>query len=249
MRRNVSLAILLAVALLLFGAAFYFYSPAAGNNLTRVTVIGDSQTKVAPDSAVITFAVVTQNSQAVNAQQENARKSEAVKKAVEAASADSEIKTSDYSLRPEQDYSHSRMPKIIGYEARNSVKVTINDLNQTGAVIDAATKAGANSVEGVSFVLRENSPARGNALALATRQALIKAESIAQSLGGRIVRVVETIEGGVAPQTQFPNYGYSNATSTNTTSMASFSYVTPVEAGSLNVRSQVLLVVEIEVKK
>lgn len=249
MRRNVSLAVLLAVALLLFAAAFYVYRPTQ-SSLTRVTVLGDSQTKVAPDSAVIIFSVVTQNAQAVNAQQENARKSEAVKKAVEAMAANSEIKTTDYSLQPQQDYSYSRMPKIIGYEARNSVKVTINDLNQTGAVIDAATKAGANSVEGVSFVLRENSPARGDALALATRQAMIKAESIAQSLNGRVVRVVETTEGGIAPQSTGYNQPWSTTTNSNASmSAARNSYVTPVEAGSLTVHSQVLLVVEIEVKK
>ena len=245
MKGNISLTILLTVALVLF--AFALYRPAQ-INLTRVTVIGESQSQVAPDSAVVTFSVVTQNAQAVNAQQENARKSEAVKKALETINADAEIKTSNYNLQPEQDYSSSRMPKIIGYEAKNSVTVIINNLNQTGALIDAATKAGANSVEGISFVLRENSPARGDALALSTRQAMIKAESIAQSLGGKIVRIVETFEGGIAPRP--PMSDYSNSSTSNSMMMeAKRSYITPVEAGSLDVRSQVLLVVEIEVKR
>lgn len=247
MKNNIYKIVLLSLALVLFAAALYIYRPAQ-NNLTRVTVMGESQTRVAPDSAVITFSVITQNSQAINAQQENARKSEAVINAIKttAVNANPEIKTSDYNLQPEQDYSSERMPKIIGYQTRNSVTVTINDLNQTGAVIDAATKAGANSVEGISFVLRDNSPARGDALALATRQAMIKAESIAQSLNGRIVRVVETQENGLQPHPQIPSY-YSSMTS-NTT-MTNRSYTTPTEAGSLNVRSQVVLIVEIEVKK
>ncbi len=246
MKKNVSLTILLAIGLILFAFALYVYRPAQ-NNLTRVTVLGESQSKVAPDSAVVTFSVVTQNAQAVNAQQENARKSEAVKKAVEAINADAEIKTSNYNLQPEQDYNSGRMPKIIGYEAKNSITVSISNLNQTGALIDAATKAGANSVEGISFVLRENSPARGDALALATRQAMIKAESIAQSLRGKIVRLVETSEGGIAPRT--PVSDYSNASMSNSMTVAAKrSYITPVEAGSLDVRSQVLLVVEIEVR-
>ena len=205
MERNVSLTILLTVAFVIFVFALYLYRPAQ-NNLTRVSVIGEAQSKVAPDSAVVTFSVVTQNAQALSAQQENARKSEAVKKALETIIADAEIKTSNYNLQPEQDYSSSRMPKIIGYVAKNSLTVIINNLNQTGALIDAATKAGANSVEGISFVLRENSPARGDALALATGQAMIKAESIAQSLGGKIVRVVETSEGGIAPRQQMSDY-------------------------------------------
>jgi uncharacterized protein YggE len=245
MKNNIYKIVLLSVTLVLFAAALYIYYPKK-DKLTRITVIGDSQTKVAPDSAVVTFSVVTQNAQAVNAQQENARKSEAVKKAIEAINAKAEIKTSDYNLQPEQDYSSSRMPKIIGYEAKNSVTVIVGDLNQTGALIDAATRAGANSVEGIAFVLRESSPAQGDALALATRQAIAKAEAIAQSLDGRIVRVVESIEGGapIVPERD----GYASNSMMNTAPTKAI-YNTPVQAGSLNVRSQVVLVVEVEISR
>lgn len=246
MKNNLQLAILLFVALVMFAVTLFWFRPAP-NNFTRVTVTGEAQTKVAPDSAKITFSVVTQNQQAVTAQQENARKSEAVKTSIEglAANAKPEIKTNNYNLQPQQDYS-GKMPRIIGYEARNSVTVTINDLNAVGAIIDAATKAGANSVEGISFVVREDSPAQGDALGVATRQALAKAESVARSLGGRVVRVVETQEGGINLRPQTPDYYSSAAMNSN---MTSTRYTTPVEAGSLDVRSQVVLIVEIEVKR
>ncbi|HEX9960298.1 MAG TPA: SIMPL domain-containing protein [Pyrinomonadaceae bacterium] len=247
MKNNVVKIVLLSMALVLFAAALYVYRPAK-NNLTRITVVGDSRTKVAPDIAVVTFSVVTQGAQALNAQQENARKSEAVKQAVEAtASADNkiEVKTSEYNLSPEQNYSYGKMPKIVGYEVKNSVTVSVGDLKQVGAVIDAATRAGANSVEGIAFVVREDSPAQGDALALATRQALAKAEAIAQSLHGRIVRVVETHEGG-APVSQSNPYADRQMMNMNT-SVAKPTYTTPVQAGSLDVRSQVVLVVEVEV--
>lgn len=249
MKKNVVIAFLLA-AVLGFAAVSFYFSRNNESKLTRVTVVGDSQTKIAPDTARITFSVVTQNAQALTAQQENARKSEAVKTAVEqiAANFKTEIKTSDYNLNPEQNYNYGKMPKIVGYEVRNTVTISINDLSQVGAVIDAATKAGANSIEGISFVLGEASPAQGDALALATKQAMAKAESIAQSLNGRVVRIVETREGS-APNLQ-PNYlqeeskAYANAANT----MAR-SYSTPVQAGSLEFRSLVVLVVEIEVEK
>lgn len=239
---------LLLVALTLFAVALYVYRPQE-NKLTRITVVGDAQAKIAPDTAVITFSVVTQNSQALTAQQENARKSEAVKTAVEAitANAKPEIKTSDYNLSPQQDYSGDR-PKISGYEVRNTVSISVSDLNQVGAVIDAATKAGANSVEGIAFVLRENSPAQGDALALATRQAMTKAEAIAQSLNGKIVRVVESLEGGAPDIAARDNYANSNMMSMNMT-VAKPVINTPVQAGSLNVRSQVVLVVEVEINR
>ena len=239
---------LLLVAVALFAVALYVYRPHE-NRLTRITVVGDAQAKIAPDTAVITFSVVTQNAQALTAQQDNARKSEAVKTAVEAiANAKPEIKTSEYNLSPQQDYSGDR-PKISGYEVRNTVSVTISDLNQVGAVIDATTKAGANSVEGIQFVLRENSPAQGDALALATRQAMTKAEAIAQSLNGKIVRVVESLEGGATVIPVRDGYGSSNSATMSNMSMARPIINTPVQAGSLNVRSQVVLVVEVEIKR
>ena len=248
MNNNTYKIILLIVGFGLFSVALYSYRPTQ-NKLTRITVVGDAQTKVAPDTAQITFSVITQNSQALNAQQENARKSEAVKTAVEAtvANVKPEIKTSDYNLSPQQDYSKDT-PKISGYEVKNTVTVSISDLAQVGAVIDAATKAGANSVEGIQFVLRENSPAQGDALALATRQAMTKAEAIAQSLDGKIVRVVESIEGGAPVVPESDNYSSSNSMMAMN-APAKPMYNTPVQAGSLNVRSQVVLVVEVEISR
>jgi uncharacterized protein YggE len=243
MKNNVYKLALISVALVLFAVAIFVFRPVS-NKLTRITVLGDSQTRIAPDTAVITFSVVTQNKQALAAQQENARKSEAVKAAVEAVTgnANAEIKTSNYNLSPEQDYSGEKMPSIIGYEVRNTVTVSLAAMDQVGAVIDAATKAGANSVEGIAFVVREDSPAQGDALALATRQAMAKAEAIAGSLGGRIVRVVETNEGGGLSAQPSATPGYYAAAN----AAANSSYSTPIQAGSLDVRSQVLLVVEIE---
>src|SRR5437763_1336187 len=119
---------------------------------TRVMVTGESDSKAAPDTSVIVLSVVTQSKSALDAQQQNARKSDAVIQAVkQAAGANPDVKTSDYSLEPQRDYQGS-MPRILGYEARNTVTVTTPALDNVGAVIDAATQAGANSVESVSFI-------------------------------------------------------------------------------------------------
>lgn len=207
----------------------------------KVTVAGEATSKVEPDAAVLVLSVVTQNAQAVAAQQENARKSNAVTSAIKAtAGANAEIKTSDYSLQPQYDYSDSRLPKIVGYDARNSVIVTMSDLNHVGAVIDAASRAGANSIDNVSFILRQTSPARGQALADATQQAMNKAHSIARALGGRVLRVVEENEGStVAAQSQIYDMT-TRETSSNKTSP------TPITPGQLNIQSNVQLIVEIE---
>src|SRR5260370_10360748 len=148
------------------------------SRLTRVAVAGETNMKAQPDAAVVVLSVITQGTQAFNAQQDNARKSDAVIHALqESAGANPEIKTSDYSLSPQYDQRYNKLPKIIGYEARNSVMVTMRDLAKVGAVINAASRAGANSLEAVSFILRDNSPARGQALPGASRQPMSTAES------------------------------------------------------------------------
>jgi uncharacterized protein YggE len=186
--------------------------------------------------------VVTQNAQAITAQQENARKSAAVANAIKnTAGANAEIKTSDYSLRPQYDYRDNRLPKIVGYDARNSVIVTISDLKNVGAVIDAASSAGANSIDNVSFILRQTSPARGQALADATQQAKNKANSIAQALGGRVLRVVEENENAtVTAERDMENQATLNYDG------ALRREITPITSGQLSIKSNVQLIVEIE---
>lgn len=224
---------------------------------TRLMVTGESDSKASPDTAIVVLSIVTQSTRALDAQQQNARKSDAVMQAVkQAAGSNPDVKTSDYVLEPQRDYGSSGMPRIKGYEARNSLTVTTQALDNVGALIDAATQAGANSVDSVRFVLREGKEARGQALGDASKQAMSKAEAMAQALGGRIVRVVEEREGGFPAPTPPPGMDFYNAQSSgglyaglpNMSASAAYKSEarTPFEAGSLNVRSQVFLVVEVE---
>lgn len=246
MKTNIWKFVLVSIGLCLLAAALYLYRPVS-NNYTRVTVVGESQTDVPPDNALVSFSVITKNAQAVAAQQENARKIEAVMKALQetANGVKQEVKTGDYSLSPEQDYLSNGLTKIVGYEARNTIIVTTDNLNQVGAIIDSATKAGANSVEGISFVLREDSTKRGDALGIATTQAMSKAEAIARSLNGKIVRVVETVEGGSTPTP----IAYANTAMASNSTTTKPMYQTQIQAGSIKIHGQVTLVVEIDARR
>jgi uncharacterized protein len=207
--------------------------------ITKVTVAGEAITRVEPDTAVVSLSVVTQSQQAITAQQENARKSEAVSSAVKAlAGANAEIKTSDYTLQPQYDPRETKLPRIVGYDARNSVIITMSDLKNVGAVIDAASRAGANSIDGISFVLRQTSPARGQALADATEQAMNKARSISGALGGRVLRVLEESESSTVGQASMETYSMMDTESKRRT--------TPIAPGQLSIRSNVQLIVEVE---
>src|SRR5215207_10478870 len=116
--------LLAATALLTFNAACSEKSEKKESLRTRLMVTGESDSKASPDMAIVVVSVVTQNTRALEAQQQNARKSDAVIQAVKAAAgANPEVKTSDYSLQPQRDWSNG-MERIKGYESRNSVMVT-----------------------------------------------------------------------------------------------------------------------------
>ncbi|MCP9493935.1 MAG: SIMPL domain-containing protein [Pyrinomonadaceae bacterium MAG19_C2-C3] len=213
---------------------------AASVRTTQVIVAGDSIVQAQPDTAIITVAVITQNRSALTAQQQNAEKTEAVVRAVRAAAgAGAEIKTSGYSLQPQRVYKENQPPTISGYEARNGVTVTMPDLNRVGSVIDAASSAGANSVDNLAFTLRRDRPARDQALREATTEAVAKANTLAQVLGGRVIRIVQVQEEGTVRPLPIQRYD------TAEFGIARASTPTPIETGTLDITSRVQLVAEI----
>ena len=208
--------------------------------VTRVMVAGDSIVQAQPDTAIVTVAVVTQNRQALAAQQDNATKTDAVVRALKAAAGSgAEVKTSGYSVQPQRVYKEGQPPTISGYEARNSVTVTLSDLTKVGSVIDAAAQAGANDVAGIAFTLRQDRQARDRALSEATREAVSKAQVIASALGGRVVRIVEVQEEGFQQRPPVPVYQYDSFQSKAAVS-------TPIEVGALDISSKVQVIAEVE---
>jgi len=207
--------------------------------ITRVLVTGDSIVTAQPDTATLIISVVTQAKRAIDAQQENAAKSDAVSRAVKSAIPAAEIKTSGYSVQPQRVYRENQPPTITGYEARNTVTVTLSDLKKVGTVIDAASQAGANDIGGVMFTLKQDRPARDQALSEATREAVSKARVIAQALGGRVVRIAEVQEEGFRPpQPILQSEGLMRS--------AAKDMATPIEVGSLEISSRVQLIAEVE---
>ena len=209
--------------------------------VTRVMVTGDSIVRAQPDTAILMISVVTQAKKAIDAQQENAVKSDSVMRAVKAAVPAAEVKTSGYSVQPQRVYRENMPPTITGYEARNTITVTLGDLTKVGTVIDTSSQAGANDIGAISFTLREDRQARDEALNGATREAMSKAQVIAKALNGRLVRIVEVQEEGFRqqPPQPFQSEGFMAAAKRG-------DVATPIEVGALEISSRVQLIAEVE---
>lgn len=167
-----------------------------------LAVIGTGDARVAPDEATVRLGVTRQGNTAQEVQEDVNRAANAIIDAIlKVGVAKEQIQTGQLSLYPM--YSQPRPgsndePKVTGYRASNVVSVRLDRLNLTGPVVDAGLKAGANQLEGVSFGLRNDGPARREALKKAAVEAREKAETLAAALGVRLGQLQEALEGGVS---------------------------------------------------
>ncbi|MDR3051859.1 MAG: SIMPL domain-containing protein [Oscillospiraceae bacterium] len=159
----------------------------------QLTVTGNATLVAAPDRASVTLGVQLQGPVLEDVQASVNTAMAAVIVALENSGiARDLITTNDYSVSPVYDYSGDT-PKATGYQVSNNVAVRVQDFNRIGAVIDAATAAGANQVYGISFDTSSRqklyNDALWNAIADARAKALVMAEATGRQLGD--LRTVE----------------------------------------------------------
>lgn len=148
-----------------------------------VSVNGVGSVTVKPDIAYINVGVETQNDDAGIAQTENAEQMTAVMAAIKALGIkDEDIKTQQYSIYDRIDYSENGSGDKY-YLVTNIVKVTVQDIDQVGDVIDAAAGAGANQISSIQFGIKEEAEAYQSALKLAMESAKGKANAILSTFG------------------------------------------------------------------
>jgi uncharacterized protein len=209
---------------------------AAENNASKLTVQGDGKVTASPDMATIVLGVETQNASAAGAVRENAGLMNKTINALKAAGiAENNIQTSSFSLTtmPEdQPKTASGKPKAPVFLATNQVTVKLNNTTEVGSVLDAAVSAGSNSIQQVSFDLRDPRPQNDRAMTLAIEDAQRQAEVAANAAGVKLGRVLEITEG----------YGYVAPTAKG----ALFANVaTPIQPGELEVSASVTVIYEI----
>ena len=150
-----------------------------------------------------------------------------------------EVKTSGYALTPNYRYPQGGKPEIVGYSASNTVRIKTGKLDDVGKMIDVAMQAGANNVNRLVFTLKDEEAARLDALRQATAKAKAKAEAIAASIGLKILRIASISEGERAFQPVYRQAPMARAEGLVAQAP------TPVEPGTVEVRSAVTLTAEV----
>ena len=225
-----SLAAVLAAGLLaapLAQAQSVAPAPAMAPIPTTLSLSVTGQVSATPDMASVGFAVVTQGKTASDAMKANNVRMNAVLTALKSAGiAAKDIQTSSLNLNPQYVYNDGQPPQLTGYEARDQITVRVNDLSQTGPVIDAVIKAGINQIDQINFGLKNDDAVRDQARQQAVTTLQKRAALYAQASGLKVKRLLSLSEGPEQTyQPPMPMYRMA--------AKASADASTPVAAGEL----------------
>ena len=232
----------LALALPAMAQAQAVQAPIAATS-ALLTLTAEGKTARTPDLAVFNAGVTSQGRTAGEALSANsAAMNRVVTTLRNAGIADKDIQTSQISLNPlygqpvmRPDGQVSQEPRIIGYQATNTVSIRSRDIKNFGKVLDALVASGANQVSGPSFQLADPSTANDEARVSAIKAARARAELYARAAGLRVLRIVSISEsGGYAP----PQPMYSRA-------MKAESDSTPISAGEVEAAVSVTMQFEL----
>ncbi|WP_172328391.1 SIMPL domain-containing protein [Mangrovicoccus sp. HB161399] len=226
------LAVALAGAMALPAAAW-------SQGQAELTVTGTGEIQVLPDMATVTLGVEEQGQTAEEAVAAASAKIAAVLDTLSAAGvAPEDVQTAGLTLNPVYETPRNdvnRPPRILGFEAGNTLRVTVRQLGGLGAILDGVVQQGANNFRGLSFGLQDPAMAEDDARKEAVTDALAKAAVIAGAAGGSrgaILSIEEAGSGNMRPEFS--------------ARLAMSDGAMPVAPGSLTVTERVTIVFALE---
>ncbi len=212
----------------------------------ELSVIGVGRVDASPDNASVSLGIVVNNASTINEAQEkiNTVNNDIVSGLTAIGINKDDIKTSNYSINPNYDYSERGTGEISGYNGNATVSVKVDDISKLPEIIQAGTEGGANEVMGTNYSIEEPEKYQREARDLAIENAKAEAQRLAGQLGiklGKIVNIVES-SSGVGPVPMF--YGKEAAMSLDTRAGGNVGITPDLQPGSQTITSTVTLYFE-----
>ncbi len=166
-----------------------------------ISVTGIGKVTAGNDTAVTTISYTNSGKDIASVQAANKKVMDPLLRDVKSLGvADADVQ-SNYSIAPNYVFTEGKGQEIKDYSATNSVTIKIRDRNKVSDVLALAGKYGANQVGGVNYSINNPETIKAQAREKAIADAKMKARNLAQSLGVRVVALVNynEFEGGVSP--------------------------------------------------
>jgi uncharacterized protein len=191
------LAIVLGAGLISLAIALPAFAQLQDKVLRTLTVSGRGKEAVQTTLAQVRLGVEVQGKTATEVQAEMAQRSNSVVGLLRSRNVE-KLETTGINLNPNYRYDDGKQT-LTGYSASNIVSFRI-ETAKSGEIMDAAVKAGASRIDGISFVATDGaiSSAQKTALRAATQDAQSQASAVLSSLGLSSKEIVSIQVNGAA---------------------------------------------------
>ncbi|WP_282059464.1 SIMPL domain-containing protein [Roseobacter litoralis] len=174
--------------------------PAVWADADRViTTMGQGVVEAVPDMATINLGVTNEARLAGDALRLTSDAVAAVLAQLnEAGIAPRDMQTQGVSLQPvwNRRNPENETPRITGFVARNTLTIRVRDLDTLGGILDRVVQDGANTFNGLQFSIQDPEPAIAAARQDAVKDAIAKAEQLAEAAGVALGPVQSISESG-----------------------------------------------------
>ena len=158
-----------------------------------ISVTAEGEASVAPDLAIVSFAVSGDGRElAATRDDVNTRSSAVLAKLREAGIAETDLNAPDVGIHPQYDYRKGQ--RLTGYRVARHMTARVRDLERLGAVLDGIVAAGANEVHGAQMTSSDPAASEHEALRMAVVAARAKADAVAAAAEvavGAVLRIEE----------------------------------------------------------
>ena len=171
-----------------------------------ISTSGVGVVEAAPDMATINLGVTHQARLAGDALEATSDGVRAILERLAAAGIeDRDMQTNELSVQPVWSRSNNNAdtpPRITGFVARNSLSIRVRDLTILGSILDQVVDDGANTFNGLQFSMQDPEPVIAKARAEAVKDAMARAQQLADAAGVGLGPVQSISEGGgsIRPQ-------------------------------------------------
>ena len=179
----------LVFAVLIFALVLSACGPTTINQtgpepVRSLNVNGVGQVDLTPDIAYIYIGVHTEGKTASEAVDSNKSQTSAVIAALKKADvADKDLRTTNFSIWPSQQYGPDGTATGTIYMVDNTVYVIVRNIDKLGSLLDDSISAGANSVNSIQFDVADKTQAIKDARAKAVEDAKTQAQEVAAAAG------------------------------------------------------------------
>lgn len=192
MKMKKAVAVVMVAAWLLTGTTLAGSAAKAQvvSQVQYVAVNASGAVEVQPDIAYVNLGVTTVAKESAQARQKNTEILKKVTRAIEKAGVKtSDIKTEYVSMYPNYDFKNNS-EIITGYTIANQLKITVQNVDKTGDIVNAAMAAGANMLNDISYDVKDREKYYKQAVDKAMKSAESKAKTLARASGLQLGQVL-----------------------------------------------------------